>query len=709
MIASLPMTWTLTAAGTGRAICMAAFLTMVLCGMAGAADAASSPLAGAAAEARRLLLEKHAAGEAARIERGVAQVMKLWRAQDGDAEAFKTFVVESFIPEGEALDAAFARLEFAFERIGGYFTSMERDLRRGTDLDIGPMLSIDPLLASFSPRAHLIDDLFSNKIAFVVLLNFPLTTLDQRLAAGMTWSRRAWAETRLAGSFSVRIPADVNQRITAAFAEADTYISTYNIWMHHLLASDGSRPFPAGLRLITHWGLRDELKARYVDPEGLPRQRMIQTVMDRIVRQQIPAAVIDNPLLDWTPSTNALLVSKVEDAVPPPQGKSAVPDSAREDDERYRHWRGIYLAVREADPYDPVAPTFPDRRFQRDREIPERDVEALFTSLLDSPLGGRVARLIARRLSRPLEPFDIWYVGFRPRGRYTEEELDALTRKRYPTAEAYAADIPRLLTDLGFDAAQARFLAERIEVEPSRGAGHAFGAARPDDKAHLRTRVGAQGMDYKGYNIAVHEMGHNVEQVFSLSKIDHTLLQGVPNTAFTEALAFVFQSRDLALLGLAGPDENAAALRALETFWNAREIAGVGLVDMKAWRWLYAHPDATPAQFRQAVVTIAEETWNRWYAPLLGKRDVALLAVYSHMIDAGLYTPDYPLGHLIAFQIEEHFRKHQPIGAEFERICRLGSITPDAWMRQAVGSPLSEKPLLNATGRALDAMEQAGD
>jgi len=33
--------------------------------------------------------------------------------------------------------------------------------------------------------------------------------------------------------------------------------------------------------------------------------------------------------------------------------------------------------------------------------------------------------------------------------------------------------------------------------------------------------------------------------VFSLSAIDHTLLQGVPNTAFTEALAFVFQHKDL--------------------------------------------------------------------------------------------------------------------------------------------------------------------
>ena len=59
-----------------------------------------------------------------------------------------------------------------------------------------------------------------------------------------------------------------------------------------------------------------------------------------------------------------------------------------------------------------------------------------------------------------------------------------------------------------------------------------------DAKTRLRTRVGPDGMDYKGYNIAIHELGHNVEQTFSLNGIDHWWLNGVPNTAFTEALAF---------------------------------------------------------------------------------------------------------------------------------------------------------------------------
>jgi hypothetical protein len=657
-----------------------------------------------AARARATLRAKHGEAEAVRIDRGVAQVRSLWRAEDGDDAAFLAFVEAEFLPTGPALDATFARLEFVSERIGGYFTSMVRDLRRGVDLDLGPLLDLDQRLAAFSPGAHLTEDLFATKIAFVVLLNFPRTTLEERLAKGMTWSRRQWAETRLADGFQARVPAEVEQRMTAAAAAGDSYISAYNVYMHHVLDPNGQRLFPAGMRLISHWNLRDELKAHYATADGVPKQRIIQRVMERIVRQEIPAAVVNNPLLDWRPDTNEVTVSPVSDvdaaAVPPTATREA--SNAREPDTRYRHWLSIFHAARMADPYYPDAPSLIARRFDINREIPEPEVEALFESVLAAPEGAQVAALIAKRLGRPLEPFDVWYVGFKPRGKYTEADLDARTRKKYPTAAAYAADIPRLLQKLGFSKERARFLAEHIEVEPSRGAGHAFGAARRDDKAHLRTRVNAGGMDYKGYNIAVHEMGHNVEQVFSVTTIDHTLLQGVPNNAFTEALAFVFQSRDLELLGLAGRDPEAAHLKALEEFWATREIAGVGLIDMRAWRWLYAHPEATPAEFREAVVGIAQEVWNRYYAELLGARDVPILAVYSHMVDSAMYTPDYPLGHLIAFQVEKHFEKQKgKFGTEFERITQLGRLTPDAWMRNAVGGPLSAAPLLEATRAAL--------
>lgn len=249
---------------------------------------AGSPALGAeheasAADARKTLIERHGEGEASRIDRGVAQVLRFWREEDGDADVLRAFLEAEFLPRGEALDATFDRLEFTMERVGGYMTSLVRDLRRGADLEIGPMLPIDQRLAAYSPGAHLADDFFANKLAFVVLLNFPLTSLEERLAEGDGWSRREWAETRLAHGFDSRVPADVSQAISRAYADADYYVSSYNIYVHHLLADDGKRLFPEGKRLISHWGLRDELKAQYADPEGLARQRMIAKVMDRIV------------------------------------------------------------------------------------------------------------------------------------------------------------------------------------------------------------------------------------------------------------------------------------------------------------------------------------------------------------------------------------------------------------------------------------------
>jgi hypothetical protein len=141
-------------------------------------------------------------------------------------------------------------------------------------------------------------------------------------------------------------------------------------------------------------------------------------------------------------------------------------------------------------------------------------------------------------------------------------------------------------------------------------------------------------MDYKGFNIAVHEMGHNVEQTISLNDIDHYLLNGVPNTAFTEALAFVFQKRDLQLLGLAPPDEEAQALQVLNDYWGTAEIAAVGLVDIKVWHWMYDNPDATPAELKAATLNIARNVWNRYYAPVFGIEDVSLLGIYSHRYSA---------------------------------------------------------------------------
>ena len=664
----------------------------VLAAAAGSADM-TLPLE----KVENALVAKYGEEQRARAHRGLEQVASFWRPADGDAAAFEQFAMTHFAGDQQALDALFGRMEFVLESLDGHMTEINRDLGRQSDLDIGTIYPFDEVMSAWNPAAHVDDDWFQNKLAFVVLLNFPLTTLQQRLSEGDQWSRRQWAEARLAQRFSRRVPAEVNLAMSKARAESSHYVATYNIWMHHLVDDKGGRLFPAKMRLLEHWNLRDEIKADYAEGKaGLPKQRIIQRVMERIVDQSIPNQVIDNPQVDWNPITNEVRPAGVRDAPDhTPEARVTQPSS------RYAVILNDFHAARRVDEFSPTAPTLIDRRFNENREIPEARVKAMLEQIVSSPLVPRVARLIEKRLGRPLEPFDVWYNGFRASNVYSGEQLSAITRKKDPTADAYKADMRRMFEQLGFSPERAQFLANNIVVDPARGSGHAMGAGRREDHPHLRTRVGKDGMDYKGYNIAVHEMGHNVEQTFSLNSIDYYALSGVPNTAFTEALAFVFQNRDIELLGLTKPSAEADALKTLNEFWGTYEIAGVALVDMGMWHWMYDHPNATPAELNAAVVQIAKDVWNRGYAPVFHTRDVTLLGVYAHMVNEFLYLPDYPIGHMIASQIEQQMEKAGNVGAEFERMAKMGSVTPDLWMKNATGAPVGPEALLRATEKAL--------
>ena len=677
--------------------------------LGGAVNAAPSPVTPETLKSLEAeLVARHGEAARARASRGLAQAAALWRASDGDAAAFAETARTHFLSDPAQLDALFGRMQRVLESVGGHMLEIVRDLREHSDLDRGEILPFDDVMAGWDPSAHVNDDLFANRLAFAVLLNFPLTTLGDRLEKGPAWSRREWAETRLAEGFGRRVPADVNQAVSAASAEASRYVAGYNLRVHHLLDEKGRRLFPQGKRLLSHWNLRDEIKALYGEgKDGLAKQRAIAKAMERIVTQTIPAAAIDSPWVDWNPFANEVKATASPEPGAPPAPAGFAPSAAAEPDARYAKLLATFRAARLVDPYSPSAPTHVARRFDEDRQLPEERVKAMLEAVLTSPAFAETGRLVARRLGRPLQPFDVWYPGFRERGPYTEAQLDEITRKRYPSPEAFEKDVPRILEALGFPPERARWIASNVVVDPARGSGHAWGAGRRGDKAHLRTRVGKDGMDYKGYNIAVHELGHNVEQTISLHLVDHTLLAGVPNTAFTEAIAFVFQERDLPLLGLAKADAKGRALATLNTFWATAEIAGVALVDMAVWRWMYEHPDATPAELKEAVLAIAKETWNRFYAPVFGVRDTPILAVYSHMVDSFLYLPDYPIGHLIAFQIERHVEKTGAVGPEVERMAKQGRISPDLWMKGAVGAPVGPEALLSAAAEALAELKAA--
>ena len=620
-----------------------------------------------------------------RMERGVKQAAALWREEDGTKEEFQAFVEEHYATTEEERTALFESLSRMMEKLNESADMLTVELLKPTQLmNCGEPTEVDWIMSGYSASAHLTDDLFANKVAFITILNFPFYSLEEKNSLGVNWTRREWAEARLGDVFTSRVPAKVLANMSQALANAENYIADYNIYMGNLRTEDGRQLWDMDKVLLSHWNLRDELKALYpscnLEERGKNRekQEMIYEVMQRIVRQEIPQAAINSPEIVWYPYSN-----KVENG-----------EAQREPDTRYQKILDIFHAMQQVDAYCPNMPTGIIRNFEGDIEIPAQEVERLFIDLLSSEQVKIVAAEIKERLGRELRPYDIWYDGFKARSGMNEDELSAQTRKLYPTPLAYEKKIASMLTNLGFQKENAEDIARHIVVEPARGSGHAWPCVGHNEPARLRTRISPEGMDYKGYNIAVHEMGHNVEEVVSLYKMDYYMLRGIPNTGFTETSAFLFQHRDLQLLGYGRQEMDQEAV--YDAFWGMYEIMGVSLVDMHMWQWLYAHPKATAAELREATLSIAADIWNQYFEPVLGEKDCILLGIYSHMVNSPMYLPNYPIGHIVQFQLEEALAGSTPAewAEKYERWYRLGRLTPDVWMQQAVNGELSVQPVL---------------
>ena len=619
------------------------------------------------------------------LQRGASQVAMLWQDSDGSAEDFAKFVKENYAPSAEARHELFGKLSKAYEVLLGTQNQVAIELSLPTILAGPEPTNIDYIMSAFNPYSHLWNDLYENKVAFITILNFPNYTLAEKNAFGGAWSRDQWAYARMGDMFTSRVPAELNKETAQANADAENYIASYNIVMGNLVDKNGDKLFPENMVLLSHWNLRDEIKSNYANlPNALDKQEMIYRVMEHIIAGTIPQEVINNAAYEWAPSTNRTWKNGVEVKLD------------AENTRRYERILAHFKAMKKVDSYEPQRPTGIARNFEGGMEIAPDEIEALFVNLISSPQVKKVGELIKKQLGRDLRPYDIWYDGFKSRSTISEDDLTAQTRQKYPTPEAFERDMARMLIDLGFAQSDADFIAGKIKVEGARGSGHAWGAVGRWERSLLRTRIGNEGMDYKGYNIAVHEFGHNVEQTIDLYHIDNFTMAGVPNTGFTEALAFVFQKRDLKLLGY---DQQIDDNTTLDIFWGLYEIMGVSLVDMKVWQWLYANPNATAIQLRDATIAIAKEVWNKYYQPVLGEKDSPILAVYSHMVNAPMYLPNYPLGHIIEFQLEEHFAKFsdkKDFANELMRIYKLGRLTPNHWMQQAVGATISTTPILNA-------------
>lgn len=619
------------------------------------------------------------------ISKGVEQVARLWNETDGSEQEFQAFCLENYVSDPAVKEQVFLKVSDYMEGISGYYNQMYLRLQRNLNLDTGPLLPIDEKFGSYSPNAHLTDDLYSNKIGFIIALNFPELSLAEKEALGN--DRKAWAYARLGDYFTERIPAQAQQAAGDTGSDADMYIADYNIYMGHLLTPSGKKIFPEDMRLLCHWNLRDEIKANYnKGKEGLEKQRMVYQVMKRIISQEIPQEAINSDRYEWDPYSNTLF-----------QENKKISGQA-EGNVRYQKMLNNFKAMQQIDAY--TGNTYIDRKFTKEMEIDVDDVEALFDRFLSAPELKETGKLIAKRLGRKLEAYDIWYDGFKARSNLDENKLNEMTRSLYPNAEAMKQHLPDILQKLGFSHDRANYLADKIAVDAARGSGHAWGAAMKGQQSRLRTRIPEQGMDYKGYNIAIHEFGHNVEQTISLYDVDYFMMSGVPNTAFTEVLAFVFQKKDLEILGIKDENPEKKAMDVLDKIWSMYEICGVSMLDISVWKWMYAHPDATADELKEAVVSLSKEVWNKYYAPVFGCKDETVLGIYSHMIGYPLYLSAYAFGQIIEFQLDNHLQGKDFAG-EVSRIFRQGRLTPNVWIKQATGNDLSVDPMLQAVREVL--------
>ncbi|HMA69261.1 MAG TPA: hypothetical protein VKN74_05270, partial [Candidatus Mcinerneyibacterium sp.] len=598
-----------------------------------------------------------------RLKIGINQVFRIWEDKDGTEKEMIKFCMRNFIKE-EELHKYTQRIQKHYESIYGHLNTMRREMLEPIHLKDYEPLKIDYLFSSFNLYPVVDDIFYEKKISFFIALNYKIFSLDEKNTRIDWWEREDWVKANLADNFRVKEPKNIKKKLSDIMTKAEMYISNYNINTSILIDNRGRKLYKNNKNLISHWGLRDEIKSQYKNKSGLKKQRVIYRVIERIVDQTIPEEVINNTDLRWDVDTNILNSY----------------DDFKKENRRYEILLDYFKNMKKLDKsYDKNNNTAIKRNFNQNVRLNREKIINEFEKILNSENITKIANIIKEDLGRDLEPFDIWYDNFKTDGSFTEKELDKITKEKYPTVKEFKNDLPNIINKMGFDEKNSKEIANKIEIDRAKGSGHAWGSSLRGEPAHLRTRFDDDGMNYKGYNIAIHELGHNVEQVISLYHVDNYLLSGVPNTAFSEAFAFIFQKNDLRILDKTEKlNENI-----LKKLWTLYEIIGVALTEIKIWEWMYDNPDTTVEKLKTAAVQISKDVWNEYYAKNFGVVSSPILGIYSHMINYPLYLVNYPLGHIIESMIADYI-ENKSFGKEMLRMCEIGNLTPTAWMKEAV-------------------------
>jgi len=635
------------------------------------------------------LIDIHDRAEIDRITRGVNHLSNLWFTDDGNAEDFEKFCHKQFVPSGDKLDQLFDIVEDQLEVIYGHTREIGIQLDLPVVTHQRPITEIDRLFTKSKPST----DFYQSKLAFAIALNFPYFTPEEKEEFGTDWNRKEWAMVRLGDRFSYRADPSIKVDRLPLPVDLVDYTKLYIISMDHILSSDMTIIFPEGTRLNCHNGLRDEIKGLYTRKDPLSRQRIIYQIVMHVLDQTIPTCMIGETNYYWKPDSNEVFIRE--------GGKFVKTSFEAETDRRYRFLHNRFNSRIREDIRFPKGSTHLSRTFEN-RQLSEQRVTELLESIVGSEERYEVAKILEKRLGRELEPFDIWYPGFQSQSNYDMDELDALLKQKYPSPLAFQEDIPNILTRIGFEPNVSDFLGNHVIVDPIPSGGHANGAQMKGEKAHLRTRFEPYGLNYKGYRIGMHEIGHTIEQNVSLYLTDYYSLKGIPSAPFTECMADLIAYRDVLGLGVSEEySKKERELNALASFMYVWEMGAEGLHEIRVWNWFYDHPDAGVEELRKATIDIAKDVWNEYFADLFGEKDNPILSIYNHFLGGSLYLHAYPLGNIILMQVEEYMID-KDFAKEMVRMCTIGKLTPDLWMMEATGEKVSSEPMLRAVRRALE-------
>jgi len=617
-----------------------------------------------------------------RAAEGVKQAAAAWCEADGDAEAFLAFVEARFVGEPAKRDELLGRVEDTWYQLYGHLYQMRRMMARWRDLDAYEDPGIDDLLYAFTPAPDLCEELYRSKLAFVVLLNFARRTVAQKLADGAAWSLAEWTAVQAADGVPRRIPKEVNDKAREVHTRAQKFTAEFHVPVGCVIDAEGRHPFAPDRKLLAHWLIRDELRSYYGNADGLPKQRLLARVMGRHVDGTIPRAVMAGDAKTWCPVSNAVEGREATELVGP---------------ERYDIWRSTFDLAGDVDPYYPDYPRLMERALEMNLQMPVKRVESLLRNLLVSGVRKDVMAYVQKRLGRPLEAFDIYYNDLMPAE--PAEELDAAVSKRFPSFDAFQEQMPDVLRELGFDTDTAAFLAARIQVDPARGCGHASPSGLFEYPALLRTNRVGNRINWAGLDCTMHELGHTVEQVFTLHRTPRVGLKGIPHTSISEAFAFTLQAKARDVVGLTLPS-GFDHVDMLKEYLSAVEIAGPALVDLLAWQWMYETQDFSAGELRDFTVATADAVWAEYFQPYFGRDENYLMGAYQHMVGLMLYLPNYVVGHVIAHQIRKHL-EGKSLAEEVERMCSQGDTSVPLWMQRAVGSDVDENAMIEDVRAAL--------